>query len=380
VKVLHVQKVGGIGGSERHLLSLLPALVDAGVEVRMYVAATDRAADFINQLHQLGVPHSAVSAGPDANPLLLGSLWRDVRRFRPDLVHTHLVHADLHGQLAARLAGTRGISSVHGTPRFYLREPYRTARRTAGRWTTRTIAISEHVRGFVERLGLARAGTIRTVHYGIDASGWPSSSEERRAVRANLGFANGDVVVGVASRLIAGKGHPVLLEAHARASREVPRLRLVIAGDGPLRVELERQASDLACDRRVRFTGFIADVRSFMGACDVFAFPTQPELGEGFGLAALEAMAASRPVIATRVGSLPEVVRDNVTGLLVEPGSVEDLAAALVHLAKNAGLRKRMGERARTRAQEDFSLELMIERTLAVYDDCLNNPRIFVQP
>jgi glycosyltransferase involved in cell wall biosynthesis len=117
-----------------------------------------------------------------------------------------------------------------------------------------------------------------------------------------------------------------------------------------------------------------------MGACDVFAFPTQPELGEGFGLAALEAMAASRPVIATRVGSLPEVVRDNVTGLLVEPGSVEDLAAALVHLAKNAGLRKRMGERARTRAQEDFSLELMIERTLAVYDDCLNNPRIFVQP
>ena len=175
MRVLHVQKVSGIGGSERHLLSLLPALAEAGVEVRMCVAATGRAADFTDRLRELGVSHSTVDAGPDANPLLVAALRREMRAFRPDLAHTHLIHADLHGQLAARLAGVRGISSVHGTPGFYLREPYRTARRIAGRSTTRTIAISEHVRAFVERLGFARPGTARTVHYGIDASQWPSS-------------------------------------------------------------------------------------------------------------------------------------------------------------------------------------------------------------
>ena len=186
----------------------------------MCVAATGRAADFIDRLRELGVSHSTVGAGPDANPLLVAALWREMRSFRPDLVHTHLIHADLHGQLAARLAGVHGISSVHGTPGFYLREPYRTARRIAGRWTTRTIAISEHVRAFVERLGFARPGTVRTIHYGIDASAWPSSEAERAAARTNLGIENGEIAVGVASRLIPGKGHSALLDAHARASRD----------------------------------------------------------------------------------------------------------------------------------------------------------------
>ena len=113
----------------------------------------------------------------------------------------------------------------------------------------------------------------------------------------------------------------------------------------------------------------MADIRRFMGACDVLAFPTQPELSEGFGLAALEAMAAARPVIATRVGSLPEVVSDEATGLLIAPGSAEELARALIRLAHDARLRQEMGERARNRAREEFSLEAMVERTLAVYDE-----------
>ena len=362
-----MQKASGIGGSERHLLSLLPALAEAGVEVRMCVAATGRANDFTDRLRELGVSYSTVDAGPHANPLLVAALRREMRAFRPDLAHTHLIHADLHGQLAARLAGVRGISSVHGTPSFYLREPYRTARRIAGRSTTRTIAISEHVRAFVERLGFARPGTARTVHYGIDASQWPSSEAERTAARTSFGIDDGEFTVGVASRLIPGKGHSVLLDAHARASRDVSRLRLFVAGDGPLRAELERRAGELGLDGRVCFLGFVADIQRFMAACDALAFPTQPELSEGFGLAALEAMAAARPVIATRVGSLPEVVDDDVTGLLIAPGSVDELARALTRLADDETLRREMGERARIRAGDEFSLGAMVKRTLAVY-------------
>ncbi len=118
---------------------------------------------------------------------------------------------------------------------------------------------------------------------------------------------------------------------------------------------------------RVHFLGFVGDIRAFMGACDVLAFPTEPQLGEGFGLAALEAMATARPVIATRVGSLPEVVSDEATGLLVEPRSIEGLATALTRLTDDEGLRARLGERGRIRARDEFSLEGMVERTLSVY-------------
>lgn len=367
MRVLHIQKVNGIGGSERHLLSLLPGLAEAGLEVRMCVAATGRARDFTDRLGELGVPHSVVRAGPHANPLLVGALMREIRRFQPDLVHTHLIHADLHGQLAARLAGVPAVSSVHGAPSFYRREPYRGARRIAGGWAQRTIAISEHVRHFVEDLSLSRGGAVRVVPYGIDASGWVAANGERASTRSALGLEPGDVAIGVASRLIPGKGHGFLFEAYAKASREVARLRLLVAGDGPLRPDLERAAQGMG--DRVQFLGFVADVMPFMNACDVFAFPTQPELGEGFGLAALEAMAAARPVIATAVGSLPEIVQPQRTGLIVDPRSVEDLAAALVRLADSATLRRELGEHGRRRARIVFSLEAMVERTLAVYDE-----------
>lgn len=365
--MLHAQKVSGIGGSERHLLTLLPALAEAGVEVRMCVAATGRARDFTDRLDELGVPHSIVRAGPDLNPLLMASLWREMRTFRPDLVHTHLIHADLHGQLAARLAGIPAVSSIHGTHGFYGREPYRTAARTAGRSARLTIAISEHVRRYIEDIGISRRGTARTIHYGIDASGWLTTDAERARARAGLGLGDSEIGVGVASRLVRHKGHPFLLEAHAKAVREMPRLRLLIAGDGPLRGELMAQAAEL--DGTVRFLGFVAGIRDFMCACDVLTFPSQREFGEGFGLAALEAMAAGRPVVATAVCSLPEVVGSRESGLLVDPDSTDELAAALVELAQNASLRERIGARAHERARASFSLEAMVERTLAVYND-----------
>jgi glycosyltransferase involved in cell wall biosynthesis len=365
-RVLHVQKVARMGGSERHLLTLLPALREAGVDARIVVPAEKQADQVIAPLRARGVPTSVVRAGPDLNPLLLGALVREIRGFRPDLLHTHLIHADLHGQLAARLTHVGRVSSVHGTPAFYRREPYRTMARSAGRFSAATIAISEHVRRFVEGLGLARAHRVAVVPYGIDASAWPLPDRDRNRAREALGLGAGDVAVGIAARMIPGKGHAFLLDAHRAAASRDPRLRLVMAGDGPLRHGLERDAARSANDS-VKFLGYLSDVRAFMNACDVLAFPTEPALGEGFGLAALEAMASGRPVVATRVGSLPELVRAPDTGILVTPGAVDELSAALLELADDARLRAEMGGRAQVRARTVFSVEAMVERTLAVY-------------
>jgi glycosyltransferase involved in cell wall biosynthesis len=142
---------------------------------------------------------------------------------------------------------------------------------------------------------------------------------------------------------------------------------LLIAGEGPLRPELERQARRLG--ETVRFLGFVREIREFMGACDVLAFPSQPAFGEGFGLAALEGMAAGRPIVATATCSLPEVVASGESGLLVDPENSDELAAALVRLAADSHLRAEMGREAHRRARDVFSLEAMVQRTIAVYDE-----------
>ena len=147
------------------------------------------AAAFTTRLSELGVPHTRIASGPDLNPGLVWSLTRQIRAFGPDLVHTHLIHADLHGQLAARVLAAPGISSIHGAHSFYRQQPYRSAALLAGRLARRTIAISEHVHRFVESLRLSRdPGTIRTVHYGIDASPWDIGDAAREEARASLGL------------------------------------------------------------------------------------------------------------------------------------------------------------------------------------------------
>ncbi len=329
----------------------------------------DRAEGFTDRLEALGISHTTVRPGPDVNPLLVATLARQIRAFRPDLVHTHLIHADLHGQLAARLTGTTGVSSIHSAHDFYEHEPYRSAARIAGHLAGRTIAISEHVGSLVTNARLCRPGAVRVVPYGIDATLWRISDEERATARAELGVEPTDVVVGVASRLIPHKGHSFLLRGYAEAARRAPRLRLVIAGDGPLRAQLESEVRALG--GAVDFLGFVGDMPRFLGAIDVLAFPTQPEFGEGFGLAALEALAAGRPVVATDVASLPEVVgTDGAAGVLVGPADVAALADALVTLADDE-LRSQKGTAARERAPTRFSLEAMVSRTLAVYEELL---------
>ena len=141
-----------------------------------------------------------------------------------------------------------------------------------------------------------------------------------------------------------------------------------LGGDGPERAVLERLVEQHCAPGTVTFLGFVADIGPFMHACDALAFPTKPELSEGFGLAALEAMAAGRPVVASAVGSLPEVV-DETTGRLVPPSSVDALASAILELARDRALCERLGVNGAARARTEFPLEKMVRSTIEVYDE-----------
>ena len=371
MRVLHIQKVAGVGGSERHLLELLPGLASRGVDVRMCVLAVGSYGLFMDALRSREVEVDVLPASFDVDPLLVGKIVRRIRGFDPDLVHTHLIHADVHGQVAARVAGVPAISSIHSAQELYRRQPYLSAARMAGHLAQRTIAISNSVGEYVKRFRLARPDTVRLVHYGIEGARWSLPEHIRSAVRRSLSVRPEEIVVGMASRLIPLKGHDFLMEAFAKACREVDGMRLLIAGDGPLRGELEQRVKKLEPPGAARLLGFVDDVPSFMSACDIVAFTSLPGLGEGFGLAALEAMAAGRPVVATSTDSLPEIVVDGETGRLVEPGSTESLARILVELGRDRELRQDLGAGARERARTVFNLEAMVEKTLAVYDEVL---------
>jgi glycosyltransferase involved in cell wall biosynthesis len=370
-RILHLQRVKGIGGSERHLLFLLPALERAGFDVRMCVLRTGRGELFVEEMRDAGVDVVTREAGPDVNPLLIPGLLSEIRSYRPDIVHTHLVHADLHGQAAAKIARVPAISSVHAAPDFYRREPYHSIGRGVGRAARRRIAISEHVARFVRELDLAPADRVRTIHYGMDASKFRRTDADRERARVALGLDADAVAIGVASRLIPGKGHDVLIEAFAKPAADNPRLRLLIVGEGPERAAAEAQAARQLPAGSYEFLGFVREIAEFMSACDAIAFPTQPEFGEGFGLAALEAMAAGRPVISSDTGPLPEIIVDEVTGFVIPARSRDGFTRAITRLGADASLRRRLGDAGAERARDTFSLDAMVDKTIGVYSELL---------
>ena len=367
VRVLHVQKARGVGGSERHLLDLLAGLPSQRVDPRMLVLRAPGAERFTAALERRGIDHIELDAGPDLNPALVARIRREIRSSGADLVHTHLIHADVHGQLAARLARVPTVASMHSVHAFFTRRPFRTAERLALGAPRRVIAISEHVAAFLERYRLASRDRIRVVPYGIDAEEWTATDDERRAARERLGLDDDAFAVAMTSRLVPGKGHALAFEAVQRAHEKDPRVALLAAGEGPLASEFEALAR--SSEGVIRTLGHVEDVRGFVAACDAVVVPTEASLGEGFGLAALEAMAAGRPVVVSRVGSLPEVAGD--AGLVVPSSDAGALADAMLRLAGDPAERIRLGTAGRVRARQRYPLDAMIRATAEVYEEVL---------
>jgi glycosyltransferase involved in cell wall biosynthesis len=360
VKVLHVHKIAGVGGSERHLLTLLPALRERGVDARFLgldVEGTD-AARFYRGLDAVDVPHAHVRCTVDASPRMARDVVRAVRRERPDLVHTHLVHGDVYGAIAAAAARMPYLSTRHNDDR-YLLGPFRYVDRAFARGARRLIAISDAVRRFLERAGHDRRKLV-TVHYGLDEL--PDAPTEVTPEQAGVP-ADAPLVLAV-GRLTEQKDHATLLRAFARTRTTHPAARLALLGIGPLEAETRSLVQELGLDGAVLLPGRL-EIRDWLDRADAFAHSSR---WEGFGMVVLEAMLAGLPVAATRVSAVPEVVADGETGLLVEPGDVEALAAALDTLLADPARARELGEAGLRRAREHFSVARMTERTLAVYE------------
>jgi glycosyltransferase involved in cell wall biosynthesis len=352
-------KVQGIGGAEQHLLALLPALREHDIDARFLSLDAGGDADrFHRALDAREIPWSRLRCGFDASPRLALGVVRAARAERPDLLHTHMVHADAYGSIAAHALGVPFVSTRHNDDR-YLLGPFRHVDRLFMHGVKRIVAISEAVRAFHVRAGLP-AEKLETIHYGLDTL--PSAESE--ITPKDAGVTVDSLLVLAIGRLIAQKDHATLLEAFAGVRERDPHARLAILGWGVLERETRARVSALGLDEAVLLPGRV-EPRAWLERADVFAHTSR---WEGFGIVLLEAMLAGLPVVATRVSAVPEIVVDGETGYLVEAGDADGVATAIGRLIDDPDRRRTLGEAGLRRAHDEFSVARMTGRTIGVYE------------
>ncbi len=307
------------------------------------------------------------------------SLASYVRRNGIDLIHAHTLRANLVGSLAARLAGVPILVSIHSPARHETTHRIRNRvnsalERCLTALTNGYIAVSDDLRREMQAAGV-RADLITVVRNGIDVE--RHGRGRRELLRRELGVGGDEPVVGTIALLRPRKGVEVLLGAVEQLVRLHPKSRFVVCGGGEDSAyvdELLRLRDALSLGDRVRFLGFRRDVPYVLAGLDVFVLPSL--FGEGLPMVVLEAMAAGKPVVATRVGGIGEAIVDGETGLLVPPGDPAALAAALAELLTNPDRIRSMGRQGQTRARDLFSDRAMAARTEAVYHRILGGARL----
>jgi glycosyltransferase involved in cell wall biosynthesis len=366
LRVMYVVGNSVIGGAENHVITLVAALRKMEFPVAV---VCPRPGPLVDALKALGVrAHliDMVRPAPDdeyeVSLPAMGELAALMRRWRPDVVHSHLYPAFVHGSLAGQLSGVPALVTTAHTLIVRPGDAWLT-KLTA----TRIIAVSQAAKTLLVEGGVAPRA-IHVIYNGIEPRYFDDESASAASVRAQLGIPADAPVIGTIARLSAEKGHRELLHiAHGVLQRK-PEARFLIVGTGPLADELETQTAKLSIQDRVIFTGARRDVTALNHLMDVFLLPSREE---ALPLAMLEAMAAARPIVASNVGGVPEVVVDGDTGMLFGPDDRQRFTDAVVNLIERPELARQYGERGRKRVAARFGVDRMVDETVRYYRSIL---------
>jgi len=370
IRILQVITSLDRGGAENHLLALLTHADRQAFDVETAVLCGE--GELVPVFRQAGIPVHLLKARGHFDPLALGRLVRLVREGHFDIVHSHLFRADIYAGLAvAQLGEDRPllVSTRHNDDRFFLNPFVGIVHYLISARQNLIIAISDHIAHFTVARGVRHPARVRRVYHGLEPPVTRALEREGQRIRSELGISPDAFLVGNVGRLAPQKGQRHLIGAMPALLARIPRAHAVIAGGGDLENFLLDLAEETGVAERVHVLGPRKDVPALMHAMDVFAMPS---IWEGFGLVLLEAMAAGRPIVASRVATIPEVVVDGQTGLLVPAGDPLALAEALAQLADQPGLAARMGEAGRERVRHQFSLEKMVGDTELLYRELVD--------
>jgi glycosyltransferase involved in cell wall biosynthesis len=358
-RVLQVVLSLNPGGTERLVLEIVKRLHG---ELPMAVCCLDERGTWAAQLEALGVSVTALQRRPGFRPALAQGVADAIRQHRASVVHAHQYSPFVYAALARLwLPRTRIVFTEHG--RLSDRPPSRKRRmanQVLARLSSATFTVSSELRDHLVAEGFP-ARAVGVIYNGIELGPAPDPSA-RRLRREMLGVSDDTLVIGTIARLDPVKDLATLIRATARLAGRRPA-GLLIVGDGPERQALEAVARETSAASAIRFVGHRDDAREWLQACDVFA---NSSISEGVSLTILEAMAAGLPVVATKVGGTPEVV-DETCGRLVPARDVDAMAVAIERLAEAPALRLSLGQAARARVEERFTIERMVEEYRRAY-------------
>jgi glycosyltransferase involved in cell wall biosynthesis len=360
MKILHVETGRHLYGGPQQVIYLVSALRQRGHDCTL-LCPPDTGVD--SAARSAGISVRNLFCAGDLDLPFAYRLTQYLQSSAPDLVHCHSRRgADMLGGLAASIAAVPAVVSrrVDNTEmRVMAALRYRPFRKI--------IAISEAIAAVLRDHDVA-AERIEVIRSAVDTAQFEAPAN-RHAFRAEFGIPRDALVLGAAGQLIPRKGQRYLLQAVADLRQRYGNIRLLIFGEGYLDNQLRAQAAALELGDVVQFAGFRDDLDDFMGCFDIYVHPA---LSEGLGVATLKAAAAGVPVVGFKAGGLPEAVLDGETGILVATEDVAALRDAIASLLESKSLRQRMGEAGRERMQNEFSIDTMADKHVALYEAVLH--------
>lgn len=364
-KVLCVIDNLEFGGGERGFAQLAAGLKDR----HEILFACQPGGPLGERLRELGVAIRPLDFRRQVSPARIFRLLAILREEGIELVHSMGARADFSARIAARLAGTPVVVSTIAmfVAGYDIPRGKRLLYRAAIRWSERLcdgfIAVSEAVKHtLVEDHGIPRGKVVR-IYSGVEPEILGAEGQDGVRLKRELGLDPQAPLVGTIGRLVYQKAHDVFLHAASLVVRSVPDAQFLIVGEGPLRSSLERLVAQLRL-QTCRFAGFRADIPSVLSIMDVFALPS---ILEGLPRVLLEALALARPVVATRIDGVTEVLQHGVTGLLVPPGEPTALAGAIVSLLRDQALASRLGLAGRKLVEERFTVSRAVDEVARFY-------------
>ena len=363
IRVVEVLATGTTGGAQEHLFGLVTRMDSSRFDVSIVSLSPGSA---VRKLERAGFDVLVLDEPDDA--IAVGALAAHLVGIRPDVIHNHMYRAELVGTRAAIALGEVGhrrpyvVSTVHSSR--VRSEEDREMLRVLTPQMNQLIAVSRMIEAKLESEGRTTA-PIRRIYNGVDLSRY-ENQEPCCTLPEEYGMEPGSQIVGVVARLEPEKGHPTLLEAWPAVLRSAPDAYLLIVGEGSRRDALEALARDLHIAHRVVFTGRRDDVPAVTAALDVAVLPSYREAQ---GLSILEALALSRPVVASDVGGIPEVITDGATGLLVPPHDPDALAAAIVRLLRDHPYADTLGRAGHDMVHDRFDIGTMVGLVQQIYEE-----------
>jgi glycosyltransferase involved in cell wall biosynthesis len=382
IRVLRVIARLNMGGPALHVAYLSAGLKERGYDTTLVAGSLALGEESMAGVaEELGVPivtapelHREISPLRDLRAVY--HLAELIRELRPHILHTHTAKAGAIGRFAALLAGSARppiiVHTFHGHVLRGYFDPlrsnfFRLLERWLARRTTALVAVSPEVRDDLVALGIGPREKFTVIRLGIELDervGANGGDEQGAETRRQLGIPSDHFVVGWIGRMTGVKRTDDVLLAVRRLREHGVDAVLCMVGDGPDREAVEQRAHDLGIVRDSLFLGYQDEVAPYYAAFDALILPSA---NEGTPVSAIEALAGGRPVVATRVGGVPDVVRDGVDGFLVDPGDVDAMADRLARLASDEKLRRRMGEAGRASVHERYSVERLLDDVDRLY-------------